>query len=90
MRDKIFGAFIGVGLTWTGYILYSSVYMFDGRRKLKLQEMLHDDGLPDHEIDRIVNSSLPGRKMYVKDNGVIHAKQSMARAEKEYLQQNKQ
>lgn len=78
MRDKIWNIFIGAGLAWTGYMFYSLDYSIKMSRKLRLQEMMYDDGVPDDQIDILVNSQLPGPKIYVKDNGPIHVKRSMA------------
>ena len=48
--------------------------------------MMYEDGVPDDEIDIIVNSQLSGPQIYVKDNGPIFVKRSLAQAEKEYQQ----
>ena len=89
MRDKIFGAFIGAGLLWTGRIFYITGSQIKISRKLRLQEMMYEDGVPDHEIDIVVNSQLSGPKIYVKDNGIICAKRSMAEEEKKYQHKQK-
>jgi len=71
-----------------GYFIFSTTYMYDGHKKLKLQEYLSSEGLPEEEIDTIVNK-LPGRKMYVKDNLYLFAKNENKKNEQEKMKQEK-
>lgn len=72
-----------------GYFIFSATYMYDGHRKLKLQEYLSSEGLPEEEIDIIVNRDLPGRKMYVKDNLYLFAKNENKENERKFMKQEK-
>jgi len=65
------------GFLYTSYAAFNMYHAMKNNKKHRLQVRLFEEGLPNDQIDFIVNSQLGGEKIYAKDNAYITTRREM-------------